>query len=345
MNDSNLAIDDRPVSEKKSGRPGGSEKGDLALVTGASGFIGERLTQKLLNDGWRVRVLVRRESKLASLQPCEQIIGSINDMEVLSSACEGVDAVFHLAGIAHAGINDTDKLHAVNVEGTRNLVEASLQQGVPRFVFFSSILAATPDESAYAASKKRAEELVLAAACQGFQTTVLRPVNVYGAGMRGNIAALIRRISKGSLPPLPTLQNQLPLVSVDDLVEVACLAVKSPVSAGQVYPVGDGQPYTPTTLEHAIYAALGRKKPAWHTPRVVFFLASLLAQTANSLGLWKNDLGLRTYRNLVGGGPRVKGQEERESRDYCEKISTELGYHPVQTFQEILPDILAAMKP
>jgi hypothetical protein len=78
----------------------------------------------------------------------------------------------------------------------------------------------------------------------------------------------------------------------------------------------------------------------------------LLAQTANSVGLWKNDLGLRTYRNLVGAGPRTPGQEKRqeerqeqgENRDDCEKIAAELGYRPVQTFQDVLPHILAAME-
>lgn len=337
-----------------------SKEGDLALITGATGFIGRHLVRKLIESGWRVRALVREKDKSGLLDRCEQQVGTLQDQDILHSACDGVDVIFHLAGIAHVGTSDTNLLDSVNVEGTRKLVEASQHQAVPRFVYFSSILAATPDESAYAASKKRAEELVLAAANERFQPSILRPVNVYGVGMRGNIAALIRRINKGSLPPLPKLQNQLPMISVEDLVEVACRAAKSSVSTGQIYPVGDGQPYTPTSLESAIYAALGRKKPAWHTPRVVFFLASLLAQTANSLGLWKNDLGLRTYRNLVGGGPRANGrerqvgregqagqerQEEQDSRYYCEKISIELGYHPVQTFQDVLPDILAAMQP
>ncbi len=315
------------------------------LVTGATGFIGTHLVKMLAEQEWQVRALVRERTNTGSLGNCEQIVGNLGDKESISIACKDIDVVFHLAGIAHSGTRDATSLHSVNVEGTRNLINACLQHRVPRFVFFSSILAAAPDESAYASSKKRAEELALAAASESFQPTILRPVNVYGAGMRGNIAGLINRISKGSLPPLPKLQNQLPLISVDDLVEVAYRAAKSPVSAGQIYPVGDGQLYTPTSLESAIYAALGRKKPAWHTPRVVFFLASLLAQTANSLRLWRNDLGLRTYRNLVGDGQRTKGQQERESREYCEKIATELGYHPVQTFQNVLPDILAAMKP
>lgn len=333
------------------------KEGDLALVTGATGFIGRHLVRKLVESGWRVRALVRKEDESGLLDRCEQCLGTLQDQETLNTACEGVDVVFHLAGIAHAGIGDSNALDSVNVEGTRKLVAASQQQRVPRFIFFSSILAATPDESAYAASKKRAEVLVLEAANERFQPAILRPVNVYGVGMRGNIAGLIGRIRKGSLPPLPKLQNPVPLVSVDDLVEVACRAAQSPASTGQIYPVGDGQSYTPISLESAIYAALGRKKPAWHTPRMVFFLASLLAQTANSVGLWKNDLGLRTYRNLVGGGPRANGQERREgqvgqerqevqdSRYYCEKISIELGYHPVQTFQDVLPDILAAMQP
>lgn len=341
-------------NDKSSADPGdnfsvrdSAKKSHLALVTGASGFIGSHLVRKLLSAGWKVRILVRNQDDSELFHGCEQVVGSIQNQEVLNSACEGVGVVFHLAGIAHAGISDAALLNSVNVEGARNLVDACLKNGVPRFIFFSSILAANPNESAYAASKKKAEDLVLGAASESFQPTVLRPVNVYGAGMRGNIAGLINRISKGSLPPLPKLQNQIPLISVHDLVEIASRVALVKSCTSQVYTVADGQQYTPSELESAIYKALGRKKPAWHTPRVVFYAASLAAQMANSLGLWKNDLGLRTYYNLVGEGRRDSGQLERArtSTNDCEKIATELGYRPGQTFQDVLTDILSAMKP
>jgi len=98
----------------------------------------------------------------------------------------------------------------------------------------------------------------------------------------------------------------------------------------------DGQSYTPNTLESAIYEALGRKKPTWHSPRMVFFLASLAAQMANYIGLWKNDLGLRTYRNLTG--------QISTNMAVGSDISEDLGFQPKHSFQSELPGILRAIE-
>ncbi|MCG8415090.1 MAG: hypothetical protein MI746_12795, partial [Pseudomonadales bacterium] len=131
------------------------------------------------------------------------------------------------------------------------------------------------------------------------------------------------------------VSNEIPLVSVEDLCEAAILAAESSGSAGQIYTVTDGQAYTPNDIEAAVYEALGQKKPGWHTPRMVFYAASLGAQIANNLGLWNNDLGLRTYRNLTGQGTGPVPSNE--------KICAELGFQPQRTFQSELPAILAAM--
>lgn len=288
---------------------------------------------------------------LSKLPSTEIIYGSLNEPEKVARACSGVEVVFHLAGIAHVGTKSAEQLHKTNVEGTRILLKACLEAGVTRLVYFSSVLAqdldedgnyegnrparvpdSTPPVSDYAKSKKAAEDLLLEAGSEHFQPVILRPVNVYGPGMKGNIAGLIRRIRNGYLPPLPRLDNQLPLVSVADLCEAALLAAQSPAAAGQIYTVTDGREYTPTSLESAIYAVLGRKKPGWHSPRMVFYAASLGAQLLNNLGIWNNDLGLRTYRNLV-----------ENSEASCEKISTELGYKPSRTFDQELPAILSAL--
>ena len=317
-----------------------NKKGQLALVTGASGFIGSHLCSRLIERGYSVRALVRESSSIETLSSLESVDiqrGELSDSIALTTACREVDCVFHLAGLAHAGLQDGERFRQVNVEGTRAVVNACLEAGVSTMVYFSSILARELDEggqgaSEYARSKKAAEEFVLQAAGEKFSPVVLRPVNVYGPGMKGNIAGLIRRIQAGHLPPLPRLQNQLSLVSVQDLCDAAILASHHPAAAGQIYPVSDGQAYTPNTLESAIYACVGRKKPSWHCPRMVFYAASLGAQILNNLGVWNNDLGLRSYRNLIAN-----------STASCEKITTEMGYQPTRTFDDELPGILAEL--
>ena len=323
------------------------KEGKLVLVTGATGFIGRALTAMLIARGYRVRALLRKESNQGdSFQEQVEIHRSDLDNEVgLAQACNNVAVVFHLAGRAHAGTVDSRELLQVNVEGTRALADACKKSGVKRFVYFSSVLAAALDEGAgnasqasgYARSKKSAEELLLAGANDDFQPTILRPVNVYGSGMKGNIAAMVRRIKAGSLPPLPRLSNSLALISVEDLCQAAIVTAESAASKCQIYTVCDGEVYTPNSLEHAIYGALGRKKPGWRTPRMVFYAASLGAQIANNLGIWNNDMGLRTYRNLIGGDGAGQASQQQK---ICEKISTELGFKPSQTFYDVLPEII-----
>ncbi len=325
---------------------------NLVLVTGASGFIGSHLCRVLLNSGQRVRAAVRSGSDLKYIQSLldsepggiEIMEFDISDQSSLNLLCSDVNLVFHVAGVAHAGINDNDLLTLVNVEATTNLLKASQESGVSRLIYISSILAQAHDsisgshsnDDAYGLSKRRAEEVLLKGAHDNFKVNILRPVNVYGPGMKGNIAGMIRRIETGSLPPLPKLGNSLSLVGVKDLCEAALLVATNSSAGSRVYPVTDGANYTPNIIEEAIYRALGRKKPGWRTPRVVFYAASLGAQIANNLGIWKNDYGLRTYRNLTGQGTLQAAS--------CEKITTELGYQPSQTFVDALPDIIKHME-
>lgn len=325
---------------------------ELALVTGASGFIGSHLCNSLAASGQRVRAAVRVGTDTSELKSrlgnaidrVELVEIDFSDKRSLLQACSQVRTVIHAAGIAHAGTTDSDLLTKVNVEATRSLAKASQEAGTFQFVYISSTLAqvhdiataSTASADNYGLSKKMGEEALLEFAHENFKVSILRPANVYGPGMKGNIASMIRRIHSGSLPSLPLLNNSLSLVSVADLCQAALLAAQSSSASTEIYPVSDGVSYTPNTIEDAIYGALGRKKPGWRTPRMIFYAASLGAEIANDLGVWKNDIGLRTYRNLTGQGV--------SQAVTCEKITTELGYQPSQTFYDALPSIIEHMK-
>ena len=263
---------------------------------------------------------------------------------LLGQACRNARAVFHLASIAHVGTADESVLQHSIVEGTQQLAAAAKQAGVASFVYFSSSLAAAAGDraaSSYARCKKAAEESVLGLADQHFRVCVLRPVNVYGPGMKGNLAGLIRHIRAGRLPSLPRLSHRVPLVAVQDLCQAAILAAENPRSAGRIYTVTDSRCHTPNSIETAIYQALGKKKPGWHSPRVVFYLAAAAAQLANDLGLWRNNLGLRTYRNLTGQGAGAALYQDIGAAS--EQLAAELGYRPQRSFRDELPAILAAL--
>ena len=314
------------------------KQGDLALVVGATGFIGQHLVTVLQQKGYRVRVYSRRDyaaNVLPGVASDDWFNGALEDVEPLTKACTGVAAVFHLANIAHVNTLDEGALSRVNVEGTEVVCRACLGAGVSRLIYFSSSLATDPARSSYAQSKRAAERLVLAAGKDelgALHVTVLRPVNVYGVGMRGNIAGLIRRIVKGSMPPLPRLHNRLALISVADLCRAALAAAAGKQPSGKIYTLADGEAYTPNRLEAAVYAAARRKRPGWHSPRVIFYAAAAAAQLADQMGIWKNDLGLRTYHNLV-----------RDQAGSSGGFANDFGFKPSQSLESELPRILESL--
>jgi len=312
------------------------------LVTGATGFIGRHLVDFLLANRYRVSVYSRRQFSAGAypgLNTEDWFTGDMADTGALTQACLTADAVVHLANLAHAGLSDRVSHYDFNVDSTRAVCEACLAAKPRTLVYISSALALSPQRSAYAQSKRRAEQVLVetisAAADSGgsLAAHILRPANVYGPGMKGNIAGMIRAITARRMPPLPALTNGFAMVSVHDV----CLAIQYVIenaASDSPYLLTDGELYTPNRVETAIYTALQRSQPRWRSPRVVFYAAALLAEALNRLRPGKGSLGLRTYRNLVSDRPL-------QSRD----LETGIGFRPTRTFEDDLPAILAGEYP
>jgi UDP-glucose 4-epimerase len=304
------------------------------LVTGATGFIGRSLMQRLLEKRMRVHTLSRTLPAVGPEQ-AEGVFfqGDIADSALLAKACAGVDTVFHLAGYAHVNQHDAAELQRINVEGTRALLNAAIAAGVRRIVFFSSILAdpgLNPEGSAYGRSKLAAETLLLEAASAGqIEVCCLRPANVYGLGMKGNLLTMIKLVQRGLLPPLPVPSAPLSLVGNRDLCEAALLAAQAPQANGQVYAVTDGKTYTMKGVEISVRRALGRAPRSWHTPLPVFYMAFATLEMLGKLLRLADAPGLRSYRALRDG-----------SVVSSEPIQQELGYNPAGSLTDELPGIL-----
>ena len=319
-----------------------SQKRPKVMVTGATGFVGRHLVDFLHANQYRVSVYSRQEfSARAScgLNPEDWFIGEIEDKPALISACKTADVVVHLANLAHAGLSDRVRHYSFNVEGTRFVCEACREAGTRKLVYVSSALTLSPVRSAYAQSKKLAEEVVFKAASDAaysgdeFEAHILRPANIYGPGMKGNIAGLIRGISDRRMPPLPALTNRFAMVSVYDVCRAIQILIESASVSEHPYLLTDGELYTPNRVESAIYAALHRRQPRWRSPRVIFYLAALVAETFNRLRLGETTVGLRTYHNLVTDSPlRSEGLDER------------LGFSPTRDFEDDLPEILSVLR-
>lgn len=198
---------------------------NTVLVTGATGFIGSTLCRELTAAGWEVRGLHRMSSSVPADLDIEWIAGDVLDPEDCQRAVIGCDYVVHLAGL---GLDKAppDTVWEVNVEGTRNIVEASLDADIERLVFASTAgtRRATgvacehdlaPPIGTYQQSKSRAEELVHDALDDGLDAVVVHPTSVFGPG-DGTFTAQLCTVADRLLFPL-YLPGGVSVVSVDDV--------------------------------------------------------------------------------------------------------------------------------
>ena len=317
---------------------------NTVLITGASGFIGRHAQAYLLDAGFSVRVLLRSETSFENdcHSKLEKYYGNLTDAASLRKACEGVDCVVHLAGIAHVNEATKNYLHKINVNGTKLLINAAIASKVKKFVLVSSSLAVEsmgdPDLStAYGATKLMAEKLIMDEHIKGnILGVVLRPANVYGVGMRGNIALLIRLITKGLIPGLPALENRLSMVGVNDLSRAISLSIKSERANGRTYLVTDGQQYSISAVERETYKVMGKKMSGLKLPHMLLYLMFLVVDLLGRvLRVFKfnlpalGNLNLRTYRRLVS-----------DNLFNNNEICDELSFKPESTFYSELPKII-----
>ena len=305
------------------------------LITGATGFVGRAVCHALIARGYEVQILLRDPlgvRKIPATLGASIIMGSLGDETSLAVACAGMDCVLHLAGMAHAGRALEQQAMDTNLGGTQNLLLAAIKANVGRLVFLSSSLAEAAanergDITAYGKSKLLAERLLQEAARAGqIEVSILRSVNVYGPGMKGNIALMIAMIEKGRLPPLPKINNRISLVSVQDLASALILAIESTKTCKSPMAVTDGQQYSIAEVEQAIYRALGRPTPRWRMPRILVYCASLLAGLISEVTVSGGSISVRTYRNLTSDNLFSNSMEKKE-----------LGFEPSTTFYQNLP--------
>jgi dihydroflavonol-4-reductase len=225
------------------------------LVTGATGFLGGHVTRLLIQRGDEVRALVRPGSDLGSLAGLElsTVRGDVGDRRAVRRALRGVDRVFHLAGTTNLRLPRA-AVFALNVEGTRNVLEEALRSGVQRVVYTSSVAAIGPSRKGsvateanvwdaarygipYVDSKHEAEEMVLELADRGLPVVVVNPAHVLGAGDRGRSStALVRRFLRRQIPAY--VDGTLNVVGVEDVARGHLLADERG-ALGQRYILGN----------------------------------------------------------------------------------------------------------
>ncbi|HEY1694886.1 MAG TPA: NAD-dependent epimerase/dehydratase family protein [Polyangiaceae bacterium] len=226
------------------------------LVTGASGFLGGHVAEALSARGDAVRALVRKTSNrkhLESLKGVELFEGSVEQVDRVREAVDGVDAIVHCAGIVKA--RGLDEFFAVNVGGTSNLVEAARRANggktLKRFVHVSSLEACGPSfdggpvpldqespVTGYGRSKLAAEKVVLSAK-DDMDVVILRPAAIYGP-RDVEILDAFKSVSRGLFPVINGGRSKTIFVYASDCAEACVRAIDADVPSGRTYFVDDG---------------------------------------------------------------------------------------------------------
>ena len=222
----------------------------LIALTGATGFIGQFLLSELPRRGYRIRVLLRRPSDM-QVQGSSAVIGDLSRPQNMGAALRDVDAVVHSAGLSGemTGIPEDD-YRSLNTDATVNLANAARKAGVKRFVFLSSIRAqcgpwapevlteATEPRptDAYGRSKLAAEQ---ALAELDIDWVALRLVLVYGPGVKGNFALLLRAARTRAPLPVKDFINRRSLISIDNFISALDFVLATPATLGETYVVAD----------------------------------------------------------------------------------------------------------
>jgi nucleoside-diphosphate-sugar epimerase len=193
-----------------------------AFVTGATGFVGMSLVRELDRLGWQVTALARESSSLADIAdlPLDVRIGDITDADSLSRAIPGaVDCVFHVAASTNIWSRNNASQKQINVNGTRNVVEAAIAAGAKRMVHTSSFVVWGFHETVlnedsprldnsdwinYISTKHQAEEIVKQAVSNDrLDAVIVNPAHILGPGDRHNWSRMIRMVNTGKLPGVP----------------------------------------------------------------------------------------------------------------------------------------------
>jgi dihydroflavonol-4-reductase len=266
-----------------------------ALVTGATGFVGAAVARALVREGWQVRALARPGSDRRNIQalPVEVSEGNLADRPSLDRALSGCEALFHVAADYRLGAPDPRQLYQTNVDGTRNILEASRQAGVRRVVYTSSVATVgIPADGSpgnedtpvgvgdmighYKRSKFLAEQLVRETALSGIPVVIVNPSTPIGPGdvKPTPTGQMVLDAAAGRMPAY--VDTGLNIVHVDDVAAGHLLAFHRG-RPGERYILG-GQDMTLREILFEIAQLMGRKPPRIRLPTGVVLPIAYIAE-------------------------------------------------------------------
>jgi dihydroflavonol-4-reductase len=300
-----------------------------ALVTGGTGFIGSHVVRTLLRQGVEVAVLVRATSRLDGLNdlPVQRVLGDLLDLDSLMRACRDVALVLHVAADYRLWVRDPERMHAINVQGTDNIIQAAVRAGVERIVHTSSaVTVASRDgrlgteadfveadecRSVYQSTKLRAEETAWRWIRQGAPITIVNPSTAVGPmdWRPTPTGQLIVDFLSGRLPAY--LDAAINWIDVRDVAEGHWLAATRG-RVGERY-ILSHQNLSLGEFLSVLGSTCGRKPPRWRVPRSIAFAAAWVAEASS----------------------RLRGGEPRATRDGVRMTGIQMRYDSRKAVQDL----------
>lgn len=266
------------------------------FISGGTGFIGSRLALKCLEKGDSVKVLGQENNpaeaankQLIEAEGAEVILASVTDRERLFELLQRVDLVFHLAAAQHEANVPDQVFWDVNVTGTKNILEASVNAGVKRFIHGSTIgvygstLEGNVDEQSplkpdniYGITKLEGEKLVLSFRDE-LPVVIIRISETYGPGDR-RLLKLFKAIKKNLFFMIGNGENIHHLIYVDDLIQGLFLAATTKEAVENVFVLAGKEPLTTTEMVQVIAQELGTSVPKFRAPFFPFLLLAIMME-------------------------------------------------------------------
>lgn len=333
------------------------------FITGASGFIGGKIAERLLGEGRRVRVLSRRPLPHLAALGAEVIEGDLDNREALCRGCLGTETVFHVAG--KVGVwGSRREFFDVNIGGSRNVITACQQAGVARLIYTSSPSVvynggdlAGVDEAAplclqapcgYPTSKAAAEREVLEANSDKLATVALRPHLVWGPGDKNVVPRVLALAKAGRLRIIGSGRNKVDVTHINNVVDAHVLAegalcasqisnLKSqiPPAGGRAYFITNGEPVILWDWVNQLLRGVGIPEVTKHVPLPVAYTAGGMMEA-----LWR-------ILPLKGEPPMTRFVAKEMATDHWFDISAarrDLGYHPLVSVADGTAELIAHLR-
>lgn len=301
-------------------------------MTGATGFIGHALLDRLAASGWEIRALIRGMPPAARYSTVKWISGDLDDIQALRRLVSGADAVIHCAGVVR-GKSWNDFFH-VNVVGTKNILQIAAETGIcSRFLYISSLAAREPQISWYAQSKFEAEQLIPEFSGR-LRSVVFRPAAVYGAGDKA-LKPLFQAMRYGILPAPANPANRFGLVHVSDLVAAIHAWLDTHHPANGIYEIDDG---TAGGYDYASVAAIAQR--VLGRPIRCFRIPSVSIRLLAQLNLWVSRIF--NYAPILTPGKVMELHHPDWTCDISPLQKELRDWYPVTKFEAALPQLVKA---